>query len=70
MNLGGISYIGGDDDLIKADFNLRKLQTQLFGPPPEKVSNENKKDNKYKKTKHEMNNETKEETNDNQTKED
>ena len=36
MNLGGITYIDGDDELISADFNLRRLQTQLFGPPPEK----------------------------------
>jgi hypothetical protein len=38
MNLGGITYIDGDDELISADFNLRRLQTQLFGPPPEKVN--------------------------------
>lgn len=38
MNLGGITYIDGNDELISADFNLRRLQTQLFGQPPEKVN--------------------------------
>ena len=70
MNLGGITYIDGDDELIKADFNLRRLQTQLFGPPPENTKGSKHKQNKKEHTKEESNdNQTKEESNDNQTKE-
>lgn len=48
MNLGGISCIDGNDELVAADFNLRRLQTQLFGPPPESTT-KNSKNNKSEK---------------------